>query len=298
MKSKTIHYIGVDVGGTKILAQAFDESLKILAEKKVPTEVGHDKSGFLKQLYSLIDMFFGKGVRGIGVALPGIVDYRKGILVKAPHLPVGRNLKLRSLLEKKYGVKVHIDHDINAFMAAEYQRADLSKFQNLLAVMIGPGVGGAAIINGELYYGKSGFAGEFGHIVIDQKGFLKTFEQKTSGHHLPLIAKTLGIRNVHLWKGPYFAKKLEDKSKEALLLKKTLTENLGVGLANLNLIFNPEAIVLGGSIYHKFLADQKKELQKIIARHSLDNQAPALFDPHPKTSLAKGAVLLLKQKRP
>lgn len=294
---KSIHHIGVDVGGTKILAQGFDEKLNVIAEKKVKTDTRHGKAGLLKQLFGLIDGFFSKDVKGIAVAVPGIVDYRKGILVKAPHLPTGKDLKLKSLLEKRYKVSADVDHDINAFLVAESQMPKLKKHKNLLAVMVGTGLGGAALVDGKLFYGKNGFAGEFGHMVIDEKSKLKTLEQNTSGHHFPLIAKSLGLPKPALWKGATFAKRLAEKDPNALLLKKTLTESLGVGLANLNLIFNPEAIVLGGSVYHHFLSDQKATLKKAIARHSLSGTSPELIEATEQTSVAKGAVILLKRKK-
>lgn len=265
MTKKPIKYIGIDIGGSKILIQTFDSQLNVLDTKKVKTDVRHGKAGFLKQLYGLIDEFFGKTVKGIGIVVPGIVEQKKGILVHAPHLPTGKNLKLKSLLKKRYKVNVHVDNDINAFLFAEYQTIRLKKYKNVLAVMVGTGFGGAAIVEGEMLYGKNGFAGEFGHIVIDKSGQLKTLEQNTSGHYLKKHPK----------------------------LKKELVDNLGLGLANLNLIFNPDVIVLGGSIYHHYLSDKKKQLERIIAKYSLAKQSPKLMDASPKTSVAKGAVLLL-----
>ncbi|MBI5422328.1 ROK family protein [Candidatus Peregrinibacteria bacterium] len=298
MKQNSIKYIGVDVGGTKILVQAFDEKLKLLGETIAKTDVHHGKAGFLKQLTRLIDGHFTKTVRGIGVAVPGIVDYRKGILVKAPHLPTGKNLALKTLLEKRYKTPVHVDHDINAFLAAEASKPHLKKRKNLLAVMVGTGLGGAALVDGKLFYGKSGFAGEFGHMVIDEEGALKTLEQKTSGHFLPQIAKSLKLPHPARWHGDFFAKRLDAKDNNALLLKKSLTESLGIGLSNLNLIFNPEAILLGGSVYLKFLADRAPTLKRAIAKHSLSGTSPKLVDSHGPNSIPKGAILLLQQKRP
>ena len=102
-------------------------------------------------------------------------------------------------------------------------------------------------------------------MVINKTGRLKTLEENTSGHYLKKHPK----------------------------LKKELVENLGIGLANLNLIFNPEAIVLGGSVYYHYLSDKKKQLERIIARHSLARQAPKLIDANSRTSVAKGVVRLL-----
>lgn len=259
-------YIGIDVGGSKILLQAFDGKLKVLNEKKIKTDIRHGKTGFLKQLYGLIDEFFNKSVKGIGIAVSGIVDQKKGVLIHAPHLPTGKGLKLKSLLKKRYRADVHLDNDINGFLAEESQKSTLKKSKNILAVMVGTGLGGAVIVDGKLVYGKDGFAGEFGHIIINKSDKkLKTFEQNVSGHYLKKYPK----------------------------LKKDLVKNFGIGLANLNLVFNPDVMVLGGSVYHNHLSTKKRQLTAIIQKHSLAKQSPKLLDAGSKTSVAKGVVRLL-----
>jgi len=262
-----IKYIGIDVGGTKILIQAFDDKLKVIGEKKVKTDVDHGKAGFLKQLYGLIDEFFGKTVKGIGIALPGIVNQKTGELVRAPHLPTGRNFKIRNLLKNRYKVTVHADHDIHAFLADEYVKPRLKKYKNVLALMVGTGLGGAAIVDSKMMYGANGYAGEFGHIIINKSNKLMSLEQNTSGHYRKLYPN----------------------------IKKDCVRNLGIGLASLNLIFNPDAIVLGGSVYLNHIAQKKTELIEIIKKHSLANQSPKLFDADSTTSVARGAVRLLLQ---
>lgn len=263
IKNKT-KYIGIDIGGTKTLIQTFDRSLRPIESKAVKTQTHKGLKGFWEQLTGLIDEFYSRGVKGIGVVVPGIVNQKNGSLIQAPHLPTGKDLKLKSLLEKRYGTSVHVDNDINGFLAAEYEKSSLNKHQNVLAIMLGTGLGGAAIVNGEMLYGKDGFAGEFGHMMINRHG---SFEQSTSGHYL----------------------------KKSPKLKKDLVANFGLGLSNLNLIFNPSVIVLGGSIYHHHLSGKKKQLERIIKKHSLANQSPKLIDAGSRTSAAKGAVLLLKK---
>lgn len=263
---KNPKYIGIDVGGSKILLQTFDGKLKALNEKKIKTDIRHGKTGFLKQLYGLIDEFFDKSVKGIGIAVPGIVDQKKGTLVHAPHLPTGKDLKLKALLKERYKVQIHLDNDINGFLAEESQKPTLKKSKNILAVMVGTGLGGAVIVDGKLMYGKDGFAGEFGHMIISESDKkLKTFEQNTSGYYLKKYPK----------------------------LKKDLVKNFGIGLSNLNLIFNPDVIVLGGSVYHNYLSTKKRQLTAIIRKHSLAKQAPKLLDAGSQTSVAKGVVRLL-----
>ncbi len=261
-----IKYIGIDIGGTKILIQAFSKKLELINEKMIRTDVRHGKKGFLEQIYSLIDEYFGHSVKGIGVAVPGIVNQKTGVLVNAPHIPSGKDLRLRLLLEKRYKTTVHVDNDINAFLAAEYQNPRLNRYKNVLAVMVGTGFGGSAIVNGKMMYGANGYAGEFGHIVINKSAkILKTLEQNTSG---------------------YYKKKYPKLTNE-------LVENLGIGLTNLNLIFNPDAIVLGGSVYLNHVSRNKKKLERVITKHSLAKQSPKLFDAGSQTSVARGVVLLM-----
>lgn len=256
-------FIGIDVGGSKILLETFDAKLNVIHKKKVETDVRHGRTGFLKELCALIDKFIVKGIKGIGIAVPGIVNQQTGSLVFAPNIPAGKNLNLKNLLTKRYKVPVHVENDINAFLMAEYQTVRLKKYDNVLAVMLGTGVGGAAIVDGKILRGKNGYAGEFGHMVISKSERLKTFEQNTGGRHLK-------------------------KNPE---LVKNLVQNVGLGLANLNLAFNPEVIVLGGSVYFGYLSSKKKALERIIAKHSLAKESPRLVDAGSKTSVAKGAVL-------
>jgi glucokinase len=277
--------IGIDVGGTKILLQTFDSKLDLLEEVKVFTETKKGQTGFINQLYSLIDKVFHKDIDGIGIAFPGIVDIYKGTLVKAPHLPTKRDLNIRKLIEKRYKVPTAIDNDVNAFLIAEKERPQLKKYKNIIAVMVGTGLGGAIISGGKMTYGKNGYAGEFGHIVINSEGRLKTLEQNTSGSFVSEIAKKIGTKE------KMTAKDLDKNTAETAKVKKHMLESLGIGLANLNLIFNPEVIVLGGSIYSLFLSGKKKELSKIISEHSLDKKTPILLDASKTTSVARGVAI-------
>jgi len=263
MSKNKSEYIGIDVGGSKILLETFSKTLKLQESARVKTQTKKGKQGFTDQLYELIDAVFHSGIKGIGVAVPGIVDVHTGTLVQAPHLPTGKNFPLKKLLEKRYKKRVLVDNDINAFLVAEKERKELKKAKNIVAVMVGTGVGGAIIINGKLVHGKDGYAGEVGHMVIDNSSRRKTLEQNAGGLFFPKIGK-----------------------KHAL-------ESLGIGLANLNLIFNPDVFILGGSVYINEFATKKVRLKKIISAHSLNKKAPRILDALSKTSVAKGIVMLM-----
>lgn len=277
-------FIGVDVGGTKILLQTFDTKWHLVNERRVLTEVKKGQVGFLKQLIALIEEFFHPAIQSIGIAVPGIVDHEQGILVKPPHLPA-KNLKLKEILAKTFKCPIVVDNDVNSFLYAQHKRHQLQKYRHLVAVMVGTGVGGAIMIDGTLVYGKQGFAGEAGHMVLKNGSKLSTFEQNTSGFFIPKIAQELGIKG-------FKPSNLACSTPEAKKVMKHLIEHLGIGLSNLNLIFNPEVFVLGGSIYKHFLSDHKKELQKIIASRALDAKSPLLVDADQRHTAAMGAGMM------
>lgn len=289
MAQKQHKIIGIDVGGTKILLQIFDAKMNLLEQVKVKTVTSKGEKGFTKQILELIESKIDKNVKGIGIAVPGIVNVHNGNLVKAPHLPTKINYPLKKLVEKKFKVKVIVDNDINAFLIAEKESPKLKKHNNIIALMLGTGLGGAITANGEMVYGRLGYSGEVGHMIIDNEDKLRTLEQNTSGSFVPQIAKKLGIKK------KITAYDLEKKTPEAKRIKAHIMKSLSTGLSNLNLIFDPDAFVLGGSIYKLFLSDQKKKLQNFIKTHSLDKTSPKIIDARSSTSVARGMALKIAE---
>jgi len=284
-KAKTI---GIDVGGTKILLQSFDKNWGILTEELVKTNT-HSERDFIDQLLVLIESHFHPDIESIGIALPGIVNHEKGLLVTAPHLPI-ENLKLAEIVHARFKKPVVLENDINAFLYAQSHRKKLNGVKNIIGVMVGTGVGGAIMINGELYRGQKGFAGEIGHTLINQKGPLTTLEANIAGSSISKIAKALGVKK------PFHSKNLNDESSEAKKIKKHLVEQLGIGLANLSLIFDPSAFILGGSIYNLFLKKEKKELESIVKKHTLSKTSPKLIHSDEKYTVALGVAKMSREE--
>lgn len=279
MYARRAEIMGIDIGGTKILVQTFDKKMELVNETKVPTATKSQKV-FEEQLFGLIEDHLHRGIRRIGIALPGIVDRRTGSLVKAPHLPTKKDYPIKKLLEERFKRPVYVDNDINAFLWAEKERPRLQKYRHIVAVMVGTGVGGAIMNDGHLIYGASGFAGEVGHMVIRQDGSQKTLEQNASGSAISKIARQLK------------AKKAEADDPK---VRKYILQQLGIGLSNLNLIFNPEVIVLGGSVYRYHLSKYKKQLERMITSGSLAKKGPRIVDAGKDTSVALGIALLAKE---
>ncbi len=287
MAKPRTYYIGVDVGGTKMLLQSFSKSKELIAEERMPTITKKGDKGFLNGLEELITKHFHSKIKGIGIALPGIVNQKKGLLISAPHLPI-KKCSIQKKLESKFKCPVLLENDVNAFLEAQMQTEKFSKYKNVVAIMLGTGVGGAAFVDGKLLRGKNGFAGEMGHMIISHEGKLKTFEQNCAGSYIPKIAKQVGIKQ------KMTAYDLANDNVNSRKIKKTLIKNLAVGLINLSLIFEPEAIILGGSIYKRYLKNSKSELKELIKKHTLDGKNPAIFNLIEKHTAAEGVVKMMK----
>lgn len=191
--------IGVDIGGSKINIVLWDG--KRIVARRQAQEVS------LKRLNEELSHF---KVSKIGIAIPGILDFKTGNILKCPNLSSFNGLNLKEILKKD----IYVDNDANCFLRAEAKLGAGRGYNDILAVTMGTGIGGAikiAELNKDLVYkGARGSAGEFGHIIIDG-------------------GKT--------WEELYQATKEEPKQQEKVN---------AIGLANLINIFDPEIIILGG----------------------------------------------------
>jgi len=171
-----------------------------------------DMEMIIKEGIDLFDCALPTRIARHGTALTrkGYVDVKRGVLVKAPNLPFLDGWQAREFF-KKYSRKVAIENDSRCFLLAESKLGNAQKYKNAIGLTIGTGIGGAMMIGEEIYRGANFGAGEFGHMIIDDK---KSFEQ--------LAAKKA-------------FEKYGDRSKI-----------IGIGIANIINILNPEAVILGG----------------------------------------------------
>jgi glucokinase len=160
--------IGIDIGGTKILAVALDSSGAACAETQVPTPDRPD--ALLDALHRVIDALVDRAgpATAIGLGLPGFLSL-DGIARQAPNLPAAVGLDVPGDLRGRYGVPVAVNNDANcAAWAARHHDAPEAGF--LVAVTFGTGIGGGIVLDGRLVRGANGFAGEPGHMVVDVGG--------------------------------------------------------------------------------------------------------------------------------
>ena len=257
--------IGVDIGGTKIAAGVVAEDGRILDRVRVPTPPD-DEPATLAALHAVVDELRDRDprVEAIGVGAAGLVERPGGNARWAPHNTY-RRLELRRLLHERTGLPTSVDNDGNAAAWAEARFGAGAVSDDLVLVNVGTGIGGGLVLNGQLYHGEHGFAGELGHLIVDPGGDRcpcgnrGCLEAMASGSTLGRLGREAaaadpGGRLAALAGGPdlvtgevVFAAAAEG-DKPALALFERVGHWLGVGIASLVTIFDPDLVVVGGGV--------------------------------------------------
>jgi glucokinase len=171
------HFIGVDIGGTKVAAGLVTADGKIIYQTRTPMVADDAKAG-LAAVISAIDSIksakdHGKAARsiaGIGICAPGPLDPRTGVVVNPPNLPGWRNFPLAAEISRVYNLRVKVDNDGNAAALAEALWGAGRGFHAVICTTIGTGIGMGIVFDGKIYHGRTGAAGEGGHNTIDYRG--------------------------------------------------------------------------------------------------------------------------------
>ena len=167
--------IGVDVGGTKVAAGFVSPDGKITTQVRAPMVANGDAASGLADVTAAIDSLLSMGPRaqiihGIGICSPGPLDPKTGVVINPPNLPCWRNFPLASETSRIYPVPVKVDNDANTAGLAEALCGAGAGRRNLFYATIGTGIGTGMVFDGRLYHGRTGAAGEGGHMSIDYRG--------------------------------------------------------------------------------------------------------------------------------
>ena len=260
--------IGIDIGGTFIKFMAIDAQGEVLKRTAIVTDINLSAQAFVKQLAAVVKQWqkeFKNEKFVIGMGVAGDTDNTKGILHFAPNIP-WHNFKITELLTKETGLKSYACNDANMAAWGIYDYEFKRKYKNLMVITLGTGVGGGIIIDGKLYQGFSGSAGEFGHIKID---YSKEAFKCSCGHRgcLEAYIGTKGLKRqmqeaakkepasvlAKLLKEEKFSIKLLSDAaskgdKNALAIWQNFGRSLAKALSDVVLLLNPQAIVLAGGI--------------------------------------------------
>jgi len=247
--TQTGRYIGVDVGGTKV-AVAVLEGGRVTEHDRQPTELGSPEA-LVDQLATMIAAAGTADAVGIGV--PSIIDFATGTARNSVNIPL-EGVPLRHLLTERLGIPVYVDNDATlAALAEAFGDDSVAEVRHLVMFTVGTGVGGGIVINGRVYRGATGAAGEVGHqLVAGDLGDgappatpfpqLGSLEQVASGRALDAIGRARGVPEHTV------VQAARDGNLAALDALRVLGERLGVGIANAINVFDPEVVAIGGGI--------------------------------------------------
>jgi len=272
MRKEDNKILAVDLGGTRLRAAIVTASGKIIKEVNRNTNAVKGPQYILDNLFNALKDLLKicnldpRNIKAISVAVAGAVDVNEGILTTSPNIPGLINIPLRKIILKEFGIKTFIENDVNAAAVGEFIYGKAKNVKNFVFLSIGTGIGGGIFINGKLYGGVDGTAGEIGHMVIKDKGprckcgNRGCLEALCSGSAIEReMIKKLRKHKITEWMK--FDKKRfhlisareigEAAAKGDKLSLETINEAsyyLGIGIGNIINIFNPQMIVLGGGV--------------------------------------------------
>lgn len=241
--------IGVDVGGTKLLAGAVDREGVVVRRREVPT-VLTSQDELLAALDGLVESVLEDDAAALGFGLPSMIDQRSGTAVNSVNIPLA-GVPFRDRMRERFGVPVGVENDANAATLAEWRIGAARGADHVVMLTLGTGIGGGLVLDGRLYRGSIGSGAELGHMVLDYDG--PPCGQGCDGHgHLEVLAAGPAADALARERfGPDssardLARRAEAGDDEAAAILALVGRRLGAGLASLVNVFNPELIVLGG----------------------------------------------------
>lgn len=264
--------LGIDLGGSKILTAVVDARGEILSRDYRVTPASDGPDAVVREVIksatsALVSLGIAmKELAAIGIGAPGVFDPVGGVVFTSPNLPGWHNVPLRDIITRESGVPSYLINDANAAALGELYFGAARGMRQVVYVTVSTGIGGGIIIDGELYRGSVGTAGEIGHMTIDtngprcQCGNTGCWEVLASGtaladrarQQIKDEAKTsildLACGDLEKVTAPVIQAAAEQGDHLAGELIAQTGYYLGVGLANLINIFNPELIVIGGGL--------------------------------------------------
>jgi glucokinase len=242
------HAIGIDLGGTKILAGVVTREGEILRRHERLTPATQDE--LLVELDAAIEELRDDSVAAIGLGIPAPIDQRRGRVFQAVNTPLG-DVDLRDRMRERFGIPVGLDNDANAATIGEWRAGAARGANDVVMLTLGTGCGGGLILGGRPFRGSTGAGAELGHIVVVHDG--RPCQGRCTGHgHLEAyvtgVAATAAAQEAF---GPAAdAHRLVRLANEGdATARRILAEiggYLGSGLGTFTNIFEPELIVIGG----------------------------------------------------
>jgi glucokinase len=264
--------LGIDIGGSKILTAVTNPSGEIISSDYTITPAQEDVGKIIDELIASIHRSVDgaklkmEDIAAIGIGAPGISNPDSGIVYSSPNLPSWRNVPLKQILKNRLKRPAFLINDANAAALGEFYYGAAREVMHFIYVTISTGIGGGIVINGDIYTGTLGTAGEIGHMIIEHDGPLcgcgnrgcwetlasgtalaREAKQRIEGGVTTSIMETVGGRIEEITAEVVHAAADQGDATAKELIAQT-SYYLGIGLTNLVNIFNPKLIVIGGGL--------------------------------------------------
>jgi glucokinase len=258
--------VGVDVGGSKVLALVVDEQGRVVREARRTTPGRAVDPVLVEETLTdaVLGAAAGEPLAAVGIAAAGFVDREGERVLFAPHLP-WRGESVRAALATRWGTTVVLDNDANCAARAEAAYGAARGAASVVMVTLGTGIGGAFVLDGDVLRGRNGMAGEFGHMQLVPGGHAcecgghGCWEQYASGHalvryaregmaHRPTVLADLCLGDPTRLTGPMVSAAAADGDLVAHDAFAEVGDWLGVGLANLVAALDPDVVLVGGGV--------------------------------------------------
>ncbi len=265
-------FLGIDLGGTKIIAGLVERSGRILAKEYRETQAAQGPASVFDRLIEATTTVLASQsidlseVNAIGVAAAGPIDAASGTVTAPPNLPGWHDVPLARLIQNRVSLPTYLENDAASAALAEFTFGAGRGCQHMIYVTASTGIGGGFVLNGRLYQGAAGAAGEIGHMTLlpngplcgcGNRGCLEALASGTAiardarervSRGVPTLIAELVNGDLTKISAKVVAQAADEGDIEAQEILQEAMEYLGVGVANLVNLFNPEIIVIGGGL--------------------------------------------------
>jgi glucokinase len=241
--------IGIDLGATNIRgAVVTGDSLSNIVSNRIHSDGSVED--VLSDIYQVVDALVDGSVKAIGIGVPSVVDVAEGIVYDVQYIPSWVEVPLKKLMEARYHIPVFINNDANCFAVGEYHFGKGKGVDSMIGLTLGTGLGAGVMINNKLYPGYNCGAGEFG--LFDYKD--NVLEYYCSGSF---------FQNVYKLDGEQVFEDAKKGATRALELYEELGTHIGHAIKMVMYAYDPQLIILGGSVRHAYDFFQKAMWQQI-----------------------------------
>jgi len=284
------HIVGVDIGGTKMMATVLDHTFKVVGRCRKKSRGKDTSAASEERVYKVIDEALTEAgnpeIQGIGVGSPGPLNPVTGTIIDTPNLG-WKNFPLAKLLKKRYGAPVLVDNDVNVGTYGEWRMGEVQNCAHVLGVFPGTGIGSGIIIDGKLFHGFSGAAGEFGHMTIEADGpfcgcgkrgciealasriaIAKEVAALAAREDAPYILENCGT-NLSRIRSGVLAKAIAAGETKVEIVVRKAAYYLGIAVGNAINLLSPEAVVLGGGLVEAMEQLYLEEVRRAVKDHAM-----------------------------